>query len=204
MLSQSFFGVLWHSGHSAAIAIYHVCVLFVARHWLTGMANAAVTVLVGLGLLRLASLLRPLSERRQCCLRLRRFVFLVALFKGAFGLTVGDSLSVTRNRPLGIGLELPPPQNVMWSDRFLHYSIWHGTPLSAQLSWTLGGLALMLLIWRGWRIASSSRILNTLNQLSGETNPRVDAALHGASTALRFSRRSRLPKVILVEARCAT
>lgn len=185
--------------------ICRLLLIFVARHWLVGLANAGVTAIAGLAIVWVASRLWPLRSHPALVLRLKRLVYLVALFKGALYLTIGESLHVRHwHFPIAFGCQLAPPIHV---DLFLwrgHYSIWHPTSATATVTLTLSSLALFLFVWRATRVASSNRVLTTLDQICGHADTRVQTALDRAARALQIESRASLPTILLVEVQCAT
>lgn len=188
---------------SAGRELGRLALVFFARHWLVGVGNACVTLLVGLGLVWAASRLWPLRSYPAITLQLRRLVYIVALFKGAFYLTVGDSLIVDRGYPVGIGYQLAPPGLIDLFNWHAHFSIWHPTSATVTVTLVLCGLAMGLFILRAFRVAASGRTLDILDRIGGVSDPRVQAALQKAANVLRLPNR-KLPGILLVEVDCAT
>lgn len=183
----------------------HLLLIFFARHWLVGLANAGVTVLAGGAVLWLASRLWPLRSGSAVVLRLKRLVYLAALFKGALYLTIGESLTMAANGGLfRFGLQLAPPRHLDLFRWRGHYSLWHPTAATATVTLASCGVALLLFLWRASRVASSNRVLMALDQICGHADTRVQGALNRAAQALRLRSNVPLPTILLVEVQCAT
>ena len=208
---------------SLSVHLQHVCqaclalggdlirllLVFVGRHWLVGLANAGVTVLAGLGILWLASHLWPLRTRPALVLQARRLVYLVALFKGALYLTIGDSLIFRKQYglmklPIGYGVQLPPPPRLDFFDWEAHFSIWHPTSATVAVTLISCGVALTLLVLRAYRVAASCKVLVSLDQLYNKVDQRTEDSLRRAASALNLPSSVGLPKILLVDVQCAT
>jgi Zn-dependent protease with chaperone function len=196
-------GPFLHDCLIAGRAFWRMLDVFLARHELFALANALLTVLFGLLLLRVAGLLWPLRSNPSLQLGLRRLVYLIALFKGAFDLIFGDNLRLY-GQPIGLGWQLPAPHwlnPLYWR---VHFSPFDTTSATYLVTLFLGGAAVYLFLLRAYRVGMASRVLITLDQICPARDPRIDAALQRAAQVLKIPAAVKLPKVLLVEVECAT
>ena len=174
--------------------------VFFGRHWLVAITNAAVTALLGLGLVKIASTGRALRLSPLNSLRLRRFVLLCALYKGALFLMLGISFSHSRPFPVFWGIQIPNPRELLCLVPASSTSIWHPTSASKWVSILLVGAASVFLMWRGFQLIKSLHALNALLRFEESArDERVDAIFQRAATALDLSPSSNLPAVILAD-----
>ena len=172
--------------------------VFFERHWLVAITNAVLTALLGLGLLGWARKWRALKLSPLDCLRLRRFVLLCALYKGALFLLLGLSFNRMRQFPLVYGIQIPDPRDVLLLAPIGPLSIWHPTSASKVVSLLLVGGATLFLIRRGIQFIRSTRALRTLLHLGGSTES-TNKILKQAATALGLSDVQGLPAIVLVD-----
>lgn len=202
------FYTLFHSSAETLIAVGRSFVqllsVFFYLHWLVGLANALITATAGLGIVRLASEFWPLRSAPILVLRLRRLVYLVALFKGALYLTCGDSLYVEPASVITVACRIPP---ILSFDFRMHgpdYVLFHPNSATAIITIGLCGVALVLLSMRVIRIGLSCRVLDSLDQICGACDSKAEAALNRAAAAINLKRGTELPRILLVEVACST
>jgi hypothetical protein len=185
--------------------LWHLLLIFVTRHWALALVNSGVTVVLGLALLRLIPrpfVLRPTPQGglrgflfRDCDLRLRRFLFVAVLCKGAFYLVLGDGHRPSRHHahPLMWGFQIPDPREVLRLMPQTLYTIWRPTAATEQVGLLLGGLAFVLLLRRASQVAALMSCLKALTVVSHRKSE------DRAGTALNFPTRARLPRILLAD-----
>jgi len=182
------------------MTLLNLVVVFFARHWLLAIANAALTAVLGLGLLRWARTWRALGYAPARFLRLRRFVLLAALYKGALYLLLGVSLQGSRHQPLIYGIQIPDPTELFFLVPSSSVSIWHPTAATELVSVLLLSAAFGLLGRRAVQFLRSKRGLDALLRLGNDpSDPRVSGLLRRAALALDLPARFTLPTVLLRE-----
>lgn len=172
---------------TAATGLWHLVLIFLARHWLLAVANAGFTVLLGMGLLRLLPrfphsflTLRPTRTvpRRltgvqaflfqDLDLRLPRLLFVAALCKGAFYLMLGDRHRMihTAKSWFGYGFQIPDVRALMgFIPSTPNSTLWRPTAAAEQVGLALGFLALFLLLRRAGQVASLLTWLETVDRV---------------------------------------
>lgn len=174
--------------------------VFFGRHWLVAISNAALTALLGLGLVRGASRWSALGFSPIQLLRLRRFVLLTALYKGALYLLLGVSLRGIWQQSLIYGIQLPDPREILGLVPERPDSIWHPTAATKDVSLILLGIAFVFLSVRAVQLARYRQALNTLRCLGTEAlPPRINTLLRKAAAALALPAHFRMPPLILTE-----
>ncbi|MBV9852061.1 MAG: M56 family metallopeptidase [Armatimonadetes bacterium] len=159
---------VWRGGaawHALGRSLGYLVGVFLARHWVLAVANAALTALLGLGALRLVRRLSLGPSIEDWHLRLRHFVLLAALCKGAFYLILGDNHRFRSGRPVGFGLQLPSPFDLLHlapRASYSVYSVWRPTMATELVGPLLAGADLVLLLRRGLQLAALLSWLGSL------------------------------------------
>lgn len=184
---------------AAAHTLGHFFLIFFGRHWLPAVTNAAVTILMGLELLR-APAFRADRAARQTALILRRLVWIVALWKGTFLLVVGDSMPAPSRVHLVYGAQIPDPVDVLLVNVRFAYSVWHPTTATQWTSLLLVGAAAGLLLVRAAQLRRYARLLALYRAIRAVPPDEVATrALARAGAALGFSPREPLPTLLLAD-----
>ena len=180
--------------------VLNLLAVFFARHWLVAITNAALTALLGLGLIRLARRWRALGFSTLQLLRLRRFVLLAALYKGALFLLLGVSLRGMWQQPLIFGLQIPDPRQLLGLVPTSSESIWHPAAATEEVSLLLLGISFVFLGRRAVQLVRAKQALNAILRVRGDLPPpRISDLLQRAAAALPLPTGFRLPTVILAE-----
>jgi Zn-dependent protease with chaperone function len=129
---------MYRPAHAWVIVAWTALLDVVNRHWLIGFENAALTLLLGSGLVVvIRSVAGPIASPKTI-LGLRRTVYLAALYKSALYFILGDSLLITRYiGRVSCGVQFPDPYDLIWSEYRTIYSIWRPAPLTADVSFLL-------------------------------------------------------------------
>jgi len=176
--------------------LLHFLAVFFARHWLAGVLNGGLTLLLGLTLLRTTR--RLFSPLRV--LELRHLILLVSLYKGAFYLVLGDSLHAHASPWLLWGVQMPDPVEVLYVTRQSQDSIWHPATAAEWVGGILMGLTLVALLRRAWELRRSTRDLASYSRLGGAPQaPRYSAVLRRAAREVGLSAEHPLPRLLLAE-----
>jgi len=179
----------------------HLCGVFLARHWLLGVANAVLTALLGLGALRLVP-----GAAEGLRLRLRRFILLAALAKGAFYLILGDGHRMRIPDNVGWGFQVPSPLDLFRLVPAGTFSVWRPTGATEQVGLALVGVALLLLARRGVQFALLLAWLDRLCRLGTGGGAPAEARVRDALRRAvgRVPPGGPLPTVVLAELPVAT
>jgi Zn-dependent protease with chaperone function len=175
---------------------WHFLLVFLARHWIVGIVNGGVTLLLGLTLLRATR--RLFSPLRV--LQLRHLVLLVSFYKGVLYLVLGDSLHAYARPMLVWGVQMPDPIEALYVTRQSRDSIWHPATAAEWVVTLMVGLTLVTLLRRAQDMLRSKRALASYLRLGGVAPaPRHTAALRRAATCIGLPTGQPLPRLILAE-----
>lgn len=181
-------------------ALLDLVAVFLAQHWLVAITNSAMTALLGLGLLHWAGKWRVLGFSSMQLLRLRRFVSLTALYKGALYLLLGVSLRGLNHQALIYGVQLPDPSDLLGFVPTSTESVWYPTAATKEVSLLLLAISFGFLAGRVVQFVRYRRVLGTFLLLNAEVPPpRIKTLLRHAAVALSLPDRLTLPVVILEE-----
>ncbi len=178
-------------------AVLNLAFVFLARHWLSAIVNAAVTAGLGIGLLRWTRKWPGLTISSLQLVRLRRLVFLTALCKGALSLIIGISRPGSVRLPFMCGVQMPDPFELLGLFDTRN-SFWYPTSATKAVTLMLLGAASCFLLGRAVQIVRSIHLFRTLVSLGSVPPPAVAAALKRAATDLALPAVGRLPTLILI------
>lgn len=178
----------------------YLVAIFFTRHWLPAITDAAVTALLGLGLVGGAVKWHVLELSPLQSVHLKRFVLLIALYKGALCLLIGVSRCGTSHLPVMLGMQVPDPPELLGLVPASTDSIWYPTSATRGVSFLLLGTAFCFLFWRALQMARSKQALNAILRLGSDPAPsRIPAALGRAAEALGLAKCAELPNLLLVD-----
>lgn len=184
--------------HDAFHFAYRLLAVFFVRHWVFGLLNLALTLLLGLGLLRLIGFVGLIRQSSVTYIRLKRVILLWALAKGVFHLLLGDAHGV-HGALVAWGLQLPDLRETLFLAQQTSHSLWHPTRLTFHVSTLLTGGAVFLLARRAWRLRRSGRALEAAVRWSGvPPTPQLQASFLRAAAIVGLPAHRPLPCLTLV------
>ena len=174
--------------------------LLFIRHWMIGVVNIILTASLGIGLIHVAERWQFLHLHPQSSLKLRRFVLLTSISKGALYLVTGESMHAAPGFHWVAGFQFPGPAETAGLLAQTGYSIWHPTELSHWVILALSGLATSALLFRLTQLLVVRSSFSLWTKLSTKsTDNRLDNLLVKAAYHMELPYGTLLPAIFDID-----